>query len=631
MEYPMRNMQFSILRLSLVVSMVAACVRAYAQEPLNQDEFFPIVLYNHFSRTTLERMFEVIDDSKEHGFNTINAHGKHKSVEPIQAYAQEKGMAISGFCGFLTSKIKPGGGEICAYSPDFETKLHEFVEPYRTQFEDLPTFWMAGIRDEACIRTGSVCHCEHCQGEFKKKHGVELPGEIPPISQPILRRQYVEFYEDHWLRVNRMTRDYMKANNPDLLVGNTFTENNCLGRHVGITTGDLLKWSEPLDWIVADIYPYYYRRHENNIDAIEGAMKRSRLLLAFLRCAGQHHNIPFAWWVGFTSAKEETPKAVRHMSYVAIGQGAQGLVGWGAYFPEVRPVLEYNPELWEDAGKTFREIGKVGSLLRRLKKTSRIALLASETDALFVTERQYLGPFYYDLVPAYDALLKAFGNADLVYDRQIVGGKLKDYEALVLSNVRHISEAAAKGIGEFVNGGGVLISDTVPELDENNTPLETLAEVFGRPEREHRRHGRHHPGAPDTFPALYTSDYGKGKTLLLRFRIGSFYGLPELWKLLRSHLQASGVYPLAVSSNPDIESNYLAGKDCFIIIPVNRSREDGKTEITCFQPPFTPKTARDLVSGEKLQFSWGEKNGRKALSLALNVEGISGRIIGVYP
>ena len=30
-----------------------------------------------------------------------------------------------------------------------------------------------------------------------------------------------------------------------------------------------------------------------------------------------------------------------------------------------------------------------------------------------------------------------------------------------------------------------------------------------------------------------------------------------LWDLIRSRLQASGVHPLAVSSNPGIESNHL--------------------------------------------------------------------------
>ena len=154
---------------------------------------------------------------------------------------------------------------------------------------------------------------------------------------------------------------------------------------------------------------------ENDTDAIEWDMKRSRLLLAFVRCAGRHHGIPFAWWVGCTSSTEGTPKAIRHMSYVAVGQGAQGLIGWGAYFPETRPVLEYNPALWEDAGKTFRDISKAGPVLRHLTKTARIALLASETEALYATPQQYAGPFYYDLCPAYDALLKAFGDADLIW------------------------------------------------------------------------------------------------------------------------------------------------------------------------------------------------------------------------
>ncbi len=622
----MKDVFLSILRLSMATSLFAGVICAHAQEPLKQDDFFPIVLYNHWSMTTVERMLEVIDDAQEHGFNTVNVFGTHKDVKPIQAHVQKNGMAISAFCGSLI-KLKPGEvPKLCVHSPEYEADLHKFLEPKRAEFESLPRFWAADMTDEASVIASYVCHCEHCQREFKAKYGVDLPEKMPSVEQPALRRKYVEFYDDYWVKGWKLTYEYMKANNPNFLIANTYTENLCGGRHVDLVFGDLLKWSEPVDWIAADIYPYYYGRHENDIEAIEWDIKRSRLLMAFERCAAQHHGIPFAWWVGCTSSTEETPKAIRHISYSAIGQGAQGLIGWGAYFPEGRPVLEYNPELWEDAGRTFREIGKIGSLLRHLKKTSRIALLVSETEALFATPKQYVGTFYCDSVPAYDALLKAFGNVDLIYERQIAAGKLKDYEALVMANIRHIADDAARGIEEFVGGGGVLISDTVPELNEDNKPSDTLAKMLDRTERKRLAHG-----CPDVFPSVFTSDYGEGKVLLLRFRIGSFYNVPALWELLKSRLQAGGVYPLAASSNPDIESNYLAGKDCFVVIAVNRSREDGTTEITCFQPPFVPKHVRDLISDEELAFSWSKKNEQDALSITLNVEGISGRVIGIYP
>jgi hypothetical protein len=625
----MKSISSDILAFSLAASLFAGHVCAHAQEPLNQDDFFPIVLYNHWSRTTVDRMLEVIDNAHERGWNTVNVFGGSEEVKAIQAHAQAKGMALSAFCGSLI-KLRPSEvPKLCVHSPEYEADLHKFLEPKRAEFESLPRLWVADINDESCIITEHVCPCEHCQQAYRDKYGVELPEEPPPVTEPVLRREYVEFYDDYWVKGWKLTCDYMKANDPNLLIGNTYTENLCLGRHVELVFGDLLKWAEPLDWLAADIYPYYYGRHENDVEAIEWDMKRSRLLLAFLRCAGQHHGIPFAWWVGCTSSTEETPKAIRHMSYTAIGQGAQGLIGWGAYFPETRPVLEYNPELWEDAGRTFRDIGKIGPLLRHLRKTSRIALLASETEGLFATPRQYVGPFYYDLVPAYDALLKGVGNADLVCERQIAAGDLQNYEALVMANVRHVSEEAAKAIEEFVSGGGVLVSDTVPELNENNERSQVLTRVMGRTENSGRER-RLQRGAPDAFPSVFRSDYGEGKVVLLRFRLGSFYRVPELWRVLKSRLQDSGVHPLAVSSNPAIESNYLAGEDCFVIIPVNRTRQAGRTEITCFRPPFAPKHVRDLISGEELPYGWGKKNGTQALSIALEVEGISGRVIGVY-
>ncbi len=638
----MKNLLSSVIRATLVASALAGAICVHAQAPLVHDDFFPIVFYSYRGPGTLEtpEWLKLIDDVHEHGWNTVNVFGGGKQAKAIQAHAQEKGMAISAFCYSLHPFR---GGQVpntCVNSPDYEAALHEAIAAKRAEYESLPRFWVGTIIDEPYVDNrvshldpahGHICfpcHCEHCQREFQARYGVELPAQMPPVEQPALRRQYVEFYDDYWAKVWELSCDYMKANNPDIMMANTYTEANCLGRHVDYVFSDLLKWAEPLDWLAADIYPYYAGRHENDLEAIEWDLKRSRLLMAFLRCAGGHYDIPFAWWVGCTASPEETPKAIRHMSYTAIGQGAQGLIGWGAYTPQ-RPMWDYNPRLWEDAGRTFHDLGKIGPLLRHLEKTSRIALLASETEHLFATPQQYVGPFYYDLCPAYDALLKAFGNADLIYERQIAAGKLHGYDALVMANVRHVADAAAAAIEQFVSDGGVLVSDIVPELNEDNEASETLAKVLGH--SEHGKNRRLSRGAPDAFPSVFTSEYGKGKTVLCRFRIGSFYRVPGLWELLRSSLQEAGVHPLAVSSNPEIEANYLAGEDGFVIIPVNRSREDGKTEITCYQPRFTPKHVRDLISDRELRFTWAKQDGERALVFTVEVEGISGRVIGVYP
>jgi hypothetical protein len=639
----MRNVLLATIKASLVITLFAGAICAFAQEPLQQDDFFPIVFYSYRGPDTLDTpaWLKLIDDIHEHGWNTVNVFGGGKQAKAIQAHAQEKGMAISAFCYSLHPYRSGQVPKVCVHSPDYEADLHKFIEPRRAEYESLPRFWVGTVIDEPYVDNrlshldpahGHICfpcHCEHCQREFKARYGVELPDQMPPIAQPALRRQYVEFYDDYWAKVWKLSCQYMKENNPNVLIANTYTEANCLGRHVDYAFSDLLKWAEPLDWLAADIYPYYAGRHENDVEAIEWDMKRSRLLMAFLRCAGQHYEIPFAWWVGCTSSPEETPKAIRHMSYTAIGQGAQGLIGWGAYTPQ-RPMWEYNPQLWEDGGRTFRDIAKIGSLLRHLQKTSRIALLASETEGLFATSQQYVGPFYYDLCPAYDALLKAFGNADLIYERQIAAGKLRRYDALVMANVRHVSDAASKGIEEFVEGGGVLMSDTVPELNENNQPSDILTKVIGRSESSARPRRLSH-GAPDTFPAVFMSDYGRGKVLLLAFRIGSFYKVPALWELLRSSLEDVGVHPLAASSNPDIESNYLAGENCFVIVPVNRTRQDRTATIFCYKPPFAPKRVEDLITGKKLAFTWGKQDGQRVLTIPVSVPGLSGSAIGVYP
>ena len=60
----------AILRVGLATSLAAGAVCSHAQEPLKQDAIFPIVLYNHLSQTTAQRMIEVMDNAQEHGFRS---------------------------------------------------------------------------------------------------------------------------------------------------------------------------------------------------------------------------------------------------------------------------------------------------------------------------------------------------------------------------------------------------------------------------------------------------------------------------------------------------------------------------------------------------------------------------------
>src|SRR5439155_24283991 len=68
---------------------------------------------------------------------------------------------------------------------------------------------------------------------------------------------------------------------------------------------------------------------------------------------------------------------------------------------------------------------------------------------------------------------------DLIHEEQLESGKLKDYQILVLFDVKLLPAKAAKQIADFVQNGGTVIADCVPVLDENRLATDSMEKLFG--------------------------------------------------------------------------------------------------------------------------------------------------------
>ena len=650
----------------------------YVVRELDRSNFFQILLYQHPGTwppiVDWDHMKRELDDALAHGYNCIGSicRGTWKPTYWIrlrnqaESYAQRHGMGVSYACNSLVKMSGSKPPKICPNSPEYVPDIEKFLAPKLEEHLKVPRLHDSMTCDELAIAPRNLCLCEHCRAAFKKRYGRELPSKPGRIKDPMLRAPFVEFYEDLWKKAWQITYDYMKKGEPSFMISNTFTASVCGSRRLDVCFGDLFKWAEHYDYIFGDVYPYSAFDHPGRTDAL---FRHLRCALGFLRCVAQHYDIPHAYWIENTVPHRRVPaQAIRRNAYTAIGQGAKGLLGWAAHFPEGRLPQDY-PELWEDMGRTFNDVQKIGPLLLKSRKRSRIGLVYSYTDWLFT--ESYTGPFV-RLEWTYDALGRTFGGADIVYERQIRQGELAGPRALVLTDLHHVSTSAADRLTEFVRRGGVVLCDSVPVLNEHGEKLNMFEELFGVQKCEAASaiktlkmaralplakagstmqavvgNVEYKPKADcqvlatfveDGTPALIERTVGEGRVFLLGFNLTSTYKqayerqftdrMSVLSRLVRGVLAEAGVQPYALSSDPDVEASYLDGDGSATIVVFNHTTTPKEAVISAHDLGFAPQYVVDLLRCEEVPCRVDA--GERTLTVPLALPGLSERVIGVY-
>ncbi len=65
---------------------------------------------------------------------------------------------------------------------------------------------------------------------------------------------------------------------------------------------------------------------------------------------------------------------------------------------------------------------------------------------------------------SYELFLRAFGELDILHEEQIKDDRLDGYQVLVLFDVTLLPAEVARRIASFVEHGGVVIADCVPQM-----------------------------------------------------------------------------------------------------------------------------------------------------------------------
>ena len=112
-------------------------------------------------------------------------------------------------------------------------------------------------------------------------------------------------------------------------------------------------------------------------------------------------------------------------------------------------------------------------LLGMPKLKARACMLFPRTQIVQMQEE------YFNVGLSYELFLRAFGELDILHEEQIKDDRLDGYQVLVLFDVTLLPAEVARRIVSFVEHGGVVIADCVPNADAYQQPMKVMEDLFG--------------------------------------------------------------------------------------------------------------------------------------------------------
>jgi len=177
-------------------------------------------------------------------------------------------------------------------------------------------------------------------------------------------------------------------------------------------------------------------------------------------------NIQLLWkpgWVGRDEPYTINADILRESVWLAVTRGIDVLSFWPhTFFSEGFPKVDGRepkgcPEkLWEEMQRLNEELltpyGRFCSLLEKAPDC-RTALLYSLTEEL-ATRWAHQN----DVALLWHALSRAHVPADVIYEQDILAGRLEGYDAVVLPRLSYMRQGVADALKEFSERGGVVVS-----------------------------------------------------------------------------------------------------------------------------------------------------------------------------
>ena len=314
--------------------------------------------------------------------------------------------------------------------------------PYNFEFmtdvtrEIMQTYKVDGIFSNRWDGSG-MCYCEHCQQNFRKFSGLDLPRTNNPLDEA--RRQYIVWRQARLFELWRFWDSEIKKLNPQA----SFIANAGGG---ALSDLDMKTIGELAPTLFADrqarrgVMPPW----ANGKNGKEyGATLGHKAIVGIFSMGVEE---PYRW-------KDSVQNAEEIKLWVVDGI-AHNLRPWFTKF-NGKVIDKRWLKVVEDLyGWHYRN----EKYLRNERSLARVAIVYSQQTASFYGGEQARAKVEDHALGFYQALVESRVPFDMVHDLLLDAGSLKPYRTLILPNIAALSDKQCQQLSAFVESGGNLIA-----------------------------------------------------------------------------------------------------------------------------------------------------------------------------
>lgn len=469
----------------------------------SQEGVFPITVQwsplpnrhpaiNSSQKPADKHLLAKMNDIIEHGFTGLQYPLHLPRAESVAGLrdVQARDMFLTYNRTFEKGGVENFGRKspppISVFSPRYAEAVRKNVIAAFAPVKGIPNIYNVFCYHDEPFHAGpeSFDYSEDVKRAFKKRYGYGLPPDIESARKnPRVWLDVINFRSHEFPVGWRQAYKIIKQIEPNVRVIITDDSHSAFGGGVRsnskMAVDDVFYWGADFaDTFVFDIYPYMmfdFRYGEC------GKLRKPRLSQMHY-AFGQMRNLTYTYgkelgfWFGTFNkrwfAKFMGPKLKaqywieRETSFTAVAQGANFLIT-GYEIPE-------DACHWKSLGEGLRVIQKAGTgLLKAPKKKAKACFMFPRTQYIQLQEE------YWNVGLSYELFLRAFGELDVLHEKQVWEGSLDEYQILALFDVRLLPDNVARRIEGFVRRGGTVISDCVPNLNADMKPSRIMGDLFG--------------------------------------------------------------------------------------------------------------------------------------------------------
>lgn len=406
--------------------------------------------------------------------------------EKVLKYGQQLGMKIDHTSNGVQLFKRNDPPAHSVYTPEYIDEVKKHIVPVLGNIKKLehPNTTFPFMDEPFHADTTAFDYSLPTANEFKKQYGYAMPANYYTAKRdPKKHLDFVNFQSNTFVTAWKKIYKEVKAFDPRPKIVMTHDSHNTMGGGVESDSkyaiDDVFHWGgEYADMFLYDIYPYtmFDYRYGEYGKVPKPRISQTHYTMAQMRNLTTTYGKELGFWLGtynegwfrrfMNSEMEKQYWGERELAYTAIANGANFIIT-GINIPQ-------DARHWDDFGKGMRTIQKAGAeILAAPKVKSRACFLFPRSQYVQLNEE------YFNVGLTFELCLRSFGELDIIHEEQIVDEKMNGYDILVLADVKMLPAQVAKYIDKFVQNGGIVIADCVPQLDAYMQPLLTMSKLFG--------------------------------------------------------------------------------------------------------------------------------------------------------